>query len=106
MRVASNCGGCNALQHPIVPSFGSVLGACDVARFDFGVFAQHGIQQVVDRHIVYFLQIALKAFAITAIGIGKDHQFSFAVAFNLRESKFNRQAVKGNGRKFVVSLFR
>ena len=67
------------MEHPIVPSFHPVFGAGNVFRFDLGVFSQHRIEHVVNRHVVNFLQIFLKALAIAAIGVCKYDQFAFAI---------------------------
>ena len=95
--VTSHCGWQNTLQHPVVPSFGAVFGAGNVAGFVFGVFAQYGVQHVINGHVVNFLQVFFKAFAVAAIGIGKDHQLALAIAFDLRKGKLQGNAVKGDG---------
>ena len=60
---------------------------------------------MVDGDVVNFLQVFFKAFAEAAVGVGKHHQFAFAVAFHLGEGVFQWQAVKRHGRQFVGSLF-
>ena len=103
--VAAGFGHRLVAHHQVLPDFGFVFGAPDALGFVSRIGAEDGVQKHVHRDISDFLHVALKAFAVAAVGVFKDCHFAFAVAAHDGESVFDRQGIEVNRTEFLNPLF-